>query len=232
MTHIIILSHFVCITIGCILLYELLRNVTFRGKERFLVVGVGLSNLAFILDTINIYCRHWYKGYSLNTIVNVVCVLLFCFSIILLFLYLLQLGAQELTSQKRSSIIIGSVFLLCFIIQIISNYVDMLGAIPWACIGYLFFCGVQFTYLFGKTESESPHTANEEEVVVSTEKNTHIELLTERELEIANYICEGKSNKEIAEALFISQNTVRNHIYNIYRKLEVKNKIELINKLN
>ena len=221
MTHIIILSHFVCITIGCILLYELLRNVTFRGKERFLVVGVGLSNF-----------RHWYKGYSLNTIVNVVCVLLFCLSIILLFLYLLQLGTQELTSQKRSSIIIGSVFLLCFIIQIISNYVDMLGVIPWACIGYLFFCGVQFTYLFGKTESESPHTANEEEVVVSSEKNTHIELLTERELEIANYICEGKSNKEIAEALFISQNTVRNHIYNIYRKLEVKNKIELINKLN
>lgn len=232
MTHIIILSHFVCITIGCILLYELIRNVTFTGKQRFLVVGIGASNLAFILDTINIYCRHWYKGYSLNTIVEVVCALLFYLSLILIVFYLIQMGTQELYAQKRSSIIIGSVFLLCFIIQLISNHFDILEAVPWACIGYLLFCGVQFTYLFGKKESESLHDVNEKEVEVSTEKITHIELLTERELEIVNYVCEGKSNKEIAEALFISQNTVRNHVYNIYRKLEVKNKIELINKLN
>lgn len=65
MVHIIILSHFICITIGCILLYELLRNVKFRGNHRFLVIGIGVSNLSFILDTINIYFRHWYKGYSL-----------------------------------------------------------------------------------------------------------------------------------------------------------------------
>ncbi len=231
MTHVIILSHFICITIGCILLFELLRNVKFSGKQRFLIVGIGASNLSFILDTVNIYFRHWYKGYSLSTIVGVVCVLLFCLSLIFLFLYLIQMGKQELYSQKRSGLLIGSVFLLCYIIQLISNYVDRLGSIPWACIGYVFFCGVQFTYLFGKKESEIPLAVNREEEVLA-KKDDHIELLTARELEITNYVCEGKSNKEIAEALFISENTVRNHIYNIYKKLEVKNKIELINKLN
>ena len=55
-------------------------------------------------------------------------------------------------------------------------------------------------------------------------------ILASRELEIAKHVCEGKTNKEIAEVLFISQNTVRNHIYNIYKKVGVKNKIELINK--
>lgn len=33
MTHIIILAHFICITIGCILLYELIRKVKFQQNS-------------------------------------------------------------------------------------------------------------------------------------------------------------------------------------------------------
>lgn len=45
--------------------------------------------------------------------------------------------------------------------------------------------------------------------------------LTKRELEILQYICEGLSNKEIANTLFISEKTVKNHITSLLRKLEV-----------
>ena len=36
------------------------------------------------------------------------------------------------------------------------------------------------------------------------------------------------SNKEIAETLFLSESTVKTHIYNIFRKLEVKNRVGVI----
>lgn len=42
-------------------------------------------------------------------------------------------------------------------------------------------------------------------------------------------IADGLSNQDIAEKLFISVNTARNHIYNIYRKMGIKNRYELIN---
>ncbi len=50
--------------------------------------------------------------------------------------------------------------------------------------------------------------------------------LTNRELEILQYICEGLSNKEIANALFISEKTVKNHITSLLRKLEVEDRTQ------
>ena len=60
-------------------------------------------------------------------------------------------------------------------------------------------------------------------------------LLTKREQEIFSLLINNYSTKEIAEKLYISEKTVRNHISNVMQKLGVKNRcnavIELI-KLN
>ena len=56
--------------------------------------------------------------------------------------------------------------------------------------------------------------------------------LTRREKEVAGLIYQGKSNKEIAEMLFLSESTVKTHIYNIFRKLDVKNRIEVVRIIN
>lgn len=52
--------------------------------------------------------------------------------------------------------------------------------------------------------------------------------LTPREKELMELIYSGLSNKEIAETLFLSESTVKTHIYNIFRKLEVKNRVGVI----
>lgn len=52
--------------------------------------------------------------------------------------------------------------------------------------------------------------------------------LTPRERELMELIYAGVSNKEIAETLFLSESTVKTHIYNIFRKLEVKNRVGVI----
>jgi ligand-binding sensor domain-containing protein/DNA-binding CsgD family transcriptional regulator len=52
--------------------------------------------------------------------------------------------------------------------------------------------------------------------------------LTAREQEILRLVLQGSGNKDIANKLFISPSTVRNHISNIYQKLGVNNRLELI----
>jgi DNA-binding CsgD family transcriptional regulator len=51
--------------------------------------------------------------------------------------------------------------------------------------------------------------------------------ISKREREILELIVDGNTNQEIEKTLFISYNTVKNHIYNLYRKLGVKSRHEL-----
>ncbi len=53
--------------------------------------------------------------------------------------------------------------------------------------------------------------------------------ITERESEIIKFVCEGKTNKEIAEKIFLSPLTVRDHLSNIYKKTHVNNRLKLSN---
>lgn len=52
--------------------------------------------------------------------------------------------------------------------------------------------------------------------------------LTERELEIVQLMARGAANKEIAAALFISENTVKTHISNLFQKLDVRDRTEAV----
>jgi DNA-binding NarL/FixJ family response regulator len=51
--------------------------------------------------------------------------------------------------------------------------------------------------------------------------------LTRRELEIISYIACGDSNKEIAEKLYISEKTVKNHVSNILKKMELGDRTQV-----
>jgi two-component system NarL family response regulator len=52
--------------------------------------------------------------------------------------------------------------------------------------------------------------------------------LTGRELEVLTLVGEGKTSREIAEQLYISENTVRNHVRNILDKLGLKSRFEAV----
>lgn len=55
-----------------------------------------------------------------------------------------------------------------------------------------------------------------------------VESLTGRELEILQLIADGYSNKEIGAQLFVSEATVKTHVYNIYQKLNVKRRAQAV----
>ncbi len=54
--------------------------------------------------------------------------------------------------------------------------------------------------------------------------------ISEREMEVLRLMAEGNSNKEIAERLFVSENTVKTHISNLFIKVDAKRRTEAIKK--
>jgi DNA-binding CsgD family transcriptional regulator len=51
---------------------------------------------------------------------------------------------------------------------------------------------------------------------------------TQREKEIFLLMLEGKSNQDIKNKLFLSIKTVKNHVYNIYKKMGINNRTQLL----
>jgi LuxR family maltose regulon positive regulatory protein len=55
-----------------------------------------------------------------------------------------------------------------------------------------------------------------------------VEPLSQRELEVLHLIALGRTNKEIAQQLFVAPGTVKAHTSSIYRKLDVANRTEAV----
>jgi two-component system NarL family response regulator len=52
--------------------------------------------------------------------------------------------------------------------------------------------------------------------------------LTEREIEVLKLVARGMNNRDIAKELFISENTVKNHVRNILEKLQIHSRMEAV----
>jgi len=65
----------------------------------------------------------------------------------------------------------------------------------------------------------------------SSKGNSEMLKLSEREKEILNLLSQGLRYKEIADKLFLSTETVRTHIRNIYEKLQVNSRTDALNKV-
>lgn len=74
----------------------------------------------------------------------------------------------------------------------------------------------------------APMSARIARMVVGSFKGFEATSLTDREREVLEQLCKGKSYKMVADALFISHDTVRHHIKNIYKKLQVHSVSEAI----
>lgn len=80
----------------------------------------------------------------------------------------------------------------------------------------------------GETDSVKSSAVDEENADLNFTEKLKIYGLTKRELEIAGMIAEGKSNGEISEQLYISETTVKKHVSNIFEKMGISRREELI----
>lgn len=71
-----------------------------------------------------------------------------------------------------------------------------------------------------------------DEVIEGFTKESSRVFLTDREEEILKGILDGKSNRDIAADLFLSEKTIKNNITGLYSKLQVKNRQEVFSKFS
>lgn len=64
---------------------------------------------------------------------------------------------------------------------------------------------------------------NDHEIIL----DSRVEMLTDREIDICRLIAEGRNNKEIADKLYLSQGTVKNHITRVLTKLDLRDRTQL-----
>ena len=73
------------------------------------------------------------------------------------------------------------------------------------------------------------YVTRNENFVLDTSLISQLEL-SKRELEILSLLAQGHSNQEIATKLFVSLSTVKTHIQNLFEKLDVKRRIQAVEK--
>lgn len=79
--------------------------------------------------------------------------------------------------------------------------------------------------------SANPPPPRDQPVPPAPKNRLDLSVLSERERDVVLMIDQGKSNREIGDALFISERTVKAHLSSIYKKLHVADRIHLILRL-
>lgn len=90
--------------------------------------------------------------------------------------------------------------------------------------GGVYICPELEKRIFGKLQKDENITEKAKEIWHSIRS----EQLSKRETEVLACIANGLSNKEIARVLFISERTIKNHLANIFRKINVKNRTQAL----
>ncbi|MBN9390029.1 MAG: response regulator transcription factor [Chloroflexi bacterium] len=81
---------------------------------------------------------------------------------------------------------------------------------------------------FNRLSNPSAHPAPKPTPRPGAGQNALVEPLSERELEILRLVATGASNREIANSLFISEGTVKNHLTSILGKLEARDRTQAV----
>ena len=142
-----------------------------------------------------------------------------------------NIANKALKRALRSYLILSCVVVppvLIYQLGILDSFIhESYLEIPFPYIFYCIFFNIlcianTFRYLFIPVEREAKDIS--EQFILQN----HI---TSREKEITELLLKGYSNQQISKTLFISAKTVKNHIYNIYRKTQVRNRMQLVNSI-
>lgn len=136
----------------------------------------------------------------------------------------------------------GKKYLIAFSLLILATFIFRSVSVLFAFEGTWIFAGVLFIYFFSNfiplfylkvnidnifIPIKADH-ASEEKINLIYNKYK----ISKREKEIVQQICQGKTNQQIADVLFISLQTVKDHTHRIYTKIGIKSRMQLVQLVN
>lgn len=203
--------------------YEIILQKKINNKYKYILGIFSVISIVFLAD---IYMNFITDDY-LNKFTD-----LFSYIIIIELFMILIININTISTKIKNyaikfiALLILLGFLDDFLIGIL-NFPDDLETSVSFEIALIIFLIILILKKIKKLKKESITIVNEP---LDNFEDKFIEYgITDREKEIVYLILEGKSNKEIAESLFISINTVKIHIYNIYRKLNINKRGDIYN---
>ena len=187
-----------------------------------LSLGVSAAVLLFTVWSVKSYYDGGDVGQVQNSIIGLgITAITVQFLIIIHYLFAVRGNRAQVLGRFASPF--GLLFLFGYIVYVFTAYSTFISLSP-----YLYFIAnglpIVALWIYHQSQPLPVLSADAPKLTRFIEANA----LTPREADILKKIIRGASNKEIAGQSFISPHTVRNHIYNIYRKTGIKNRFQLL----
>ncbi len=221
-----VFAAYISCAVSSLILY-LLYKKTGIHPICFVSYIIGISAVGYLLLVISEYAPA--LGLIASALVGVgmaACALLPLFALLVVKQYPSKLIVPSYIGLAMLAVIVQSVLVEAFRE---SNVLLNLSYLTVVIILAFIFVMVE-PFLLYSVRRRFEEVANNEsaEAVLDDESKTEFDTLTEREKEIVKFISCGHSNSDIGKMLFISEDTVKTHAKNIYRKLGVRSRYELI----
>ena len=156
---------------------------------------------------------------------------------------------QQHSSEKKRGMLLEVLYNLAFLAVVVSAILNTLrssslpilepgGMVPYLVTGSWLMLAVLNVCIVWKScrviEQEAEAASRQEEDLLnegSLQRLGENYGLSDRELAMIEYLYQGSNNAEIAEALGLSENTIKTYNFRLYKKLGVENRIQAVNKI-
>jgi DNA-binding CsgD family transcriptional regulator len=205
---------------------ELTRELSGRERSSAFIAWFLAIHIALLIILALVLAKHP----GINTFYSIKCIYIICSTLYTgAGIVLLHTGGSSKPQITRFDRRYLSMGLAGFIV--LQNTVLLIydGTI-WQSLAFifLFFTGHSFIPLYLRYQSDLSAFIEKPATHLSLEQFCHQFEISPREREVIAQICNGLSNQQIAEKLFISLQTVKDHTHRIYNKVDVPSRSQLI----
>lgn len=230
------------------LLMMIVNLLRFKIPKVLPWVLIGINTVMLFIATSGGYLPIYYKNVSLDFVEGAAVLikeygpLHNVYKIYLFAYFAAMVGIIIYTMVKKNAVSIKHSMFLAFVvigniaIWLVENIIH--AGFEFLAISYIITEGL-ILLLYGilqdyeKSKAKAPVAEIETKVIENEDAvcDDLLKDLSEREKEVLQYLLENAKRKEIAEKLFVTESTIKKHTSNIYKKLEVTSRAELLEKL-
>lgn len=205
--------------------YHALLGIPLPGALRSAYLALGVFAVVVAVIEAIMPAATW-----TDLVLSVVLFGMVAYGLILLVVFLRRVGEPVLRRALVTFLVVSLVFFPLMVLDSVGAYIPVtafLSSDLWQPLYFLVLSllSTVFAVRYLNRPAYAAPDGRPTEYFVERYK------LTAREVEIIPLVVEGQTSKDIGEALFISPKTVENHVYNIYQKLGVRNRLQLFSLL-